>query len=441
MHDGIRVEPRLLNQDKVWALADELEVGYITALGAMLALWSWCYEQRKDGNLSLVPGNLQKMLTRGCHIEEFSGEDFLAAMINTGWVDEVDGELHIHDWPQYAGHGVRSKCKRSLSKQVADAGFGARAKERDGMCCRFCGKAVRAVKTGADALRWHLVDPAKGCTYDNAVVACSACDLLKDGMTLEESGMTLLPEPQTTAFLSPVQTSVQSGDKSGTKAGQKPDNGSDKKKAVVSDPSPPSKDEISISTESITTLLDSNNNRDGSNTDSLLARDVVTPDLKTRDDLERRESVTSSSNGLTHSKLTTDTTSDVSPEIAYVLAELGLEVTSKRRDYIQRSIDKYPQIDPEETVDTYLLWQEDEQAAALAGKKVNGWRPRQPIIHTSTDRMQGWGNQMRMNAKRGRCKRGPEALKLVEQQKQEDDRWAMDLEVLPPSGTRSGTAH
>jgi hypothetical protein len=63
---------------------------------------------------------------------------------------------------------------------------------RDGYRCRYCGKSSRE---GAFIVMEHVVNRGPT-TLENCVTACSSCNRKKGNRTLEESGLTLLPEPE-----------------------------------------------------------------------------------------------------------------------------------------------------------------------------------------------------------------------------------------------------
>ncbi len=64
---------------------------------------------------------------------------------------------------------------------------------RDGNCCQYCGRHVRADEMTVD----HVVPRSQGGknSWENCVIACRRCNSVKGSQGLKESGLYLLREP------------------------------------------------------------------------------------------------------------------------------------------------------------------------------------------------------------------------------------------------------
>ena len=88
---------------KLRSLAKELNCSINEALGLLVGFWLWGLKENTDLD-GKIPDADRKYLARiiaESLDERYTGEQALEAMISTGWLDEVDGDLYIHDWPTW----------------------------------------------------------------------------------------------------------------------------------------------------------------------------------------------------------------------------------------------------------------------------------------------------------------------------------------------------
>jgi DnaD/phage-associated family protein len=113
----VQVDTTLFDHPKTRKLARLLGVGRVTAVGHLVALWSWAARYAIDGDLSNYRGD-PEVIAEGAAWDG-NAELFVNALIlagvgtGAGFVDDVDGRLLLHDWDDYYG--------KLLDRRRADA--------------------------------------------------------------------------------------------------------------------------------------------------------------------------------------------------------------------------------------------------------------------------------------------------------------------------------
>lgn len=114
------------------------------------------------------------------------------------------GTFVIHNfwnWGERAGV-VKTRREHNTRKKnlLGDDFLVAQLIARDGYHCRYCGRVVQKKPEKDTRSRNKLtidhIDPNGGNDIENLAIACLACNVRKNGRTLEESGMALLPCPR-----------------------------------------------------------------------------------------------------------------------------------------------------------------------------------------------------------------------------------------------------
>mgnify|MGYP001591639902 CR=1 FL=1 len=76
-------------------------------------------------------------------------------------------------------------------------------RDRDRDRCRYCGARVNwADRKGRTGATYDHVVPGGGSTLENLVIACRGCNSQKHKQTPEQAGMTMLPEPSGSEYVS-----------------------------------------------------------------------------------------------------------------------------------------------------------------------------------------------------------------------------------------------
>ncbi len=91
----VSVHQQIRDHRKLRDLYRNLDVSRQEALGILVLIWTWAIDNcDEDGKL------LSVTLDDICHAAYWTkGEDRLySALRDTGWIDELDGEMYLHDW-------------------------------------------------------------------------------------------------------------------------------------------------------------------------------------------------------------------------------------------------------------------------------------------------------------------------------------------------------
>lgn len=84
---------------KLRKLAKLVGCSRLEALGALVAIWLWSIKNADESGLiksadrSDIADVISAKLSDG-----YSAKDVVDAMVDSGWIDEVDGDLYLHDW-------------------------------------------------------------------------------------------------------------------------------------------------------------------------------------------------------------------------------------------------------------------------------------------------------------------------------------------------------
>ena len=102
----IKSEQAIASHPKLHMLAKTLEISVPQAIGHIHLLWWWALDYCADGYITRYRDYIPLAA-------QWAGDSevFVKALIEFGWVDEIDNELLIHDWMEYTGklNTVREK--------------------------------------------------------------------------------------------------------------------------------------------------------------------------------------------------------------------------------------------------------------------------------------------------------------------------------------------
>lgn len=102
---------------KTKRLARLLGVSLPAAVGHLHYLWWWALDFAQDGNLSKYDAYDIKDAT----LWEGDENVMLEALVETGFIDEIDEGLFLHDWEEYAGKLLERRAKdRARKREAAD---------------------------------------------------------------------------------------------------------------------------------------------------------------------------------------------------------------------------------------------------------------------------------------------------------------------------------
>lgn len=108
---------------KLRTLSKKIGCSQNEALGMLVKLWLWAINNvKKDGCIvDASPDDVSDIIKAGID-SRYDPDVAVQAMINTGWIDDYDGMLYIHDWDTwqaqwYKAISVREDAARRKRKQ------------------------------------------------------------------------------------------------------------------------------------------------------------------------------------------------------------------------------------------------------------------------------------------------------------------------------------
>jgi len=109
----IKSEQAIASHPKTLMLANRLGISIPQTIGHLHLLWWWALDYCADGYITRYRDYIPMAAQW-----EGDGETFTKALIEFGWVDEIDDELIIHDWMDYTGklETVRQKDRERKRK-------------------------------------------------------------------------------------------------------------------------------------------------------------------------------------------------------------------------------------------------------------------------------------------------------------------------------------
>ncbi|MFP5503361.1 MAG: hypothetical protein ACLGIN_12805, partial [Candidatus Sericytochromatia bacterium] len=108
---------------KLLGLAELLGLDSLIAMAHMISFWFWCFKYAPDGKLTRFTPVVIARAAR------FTGDPdaFFQALVANGFVDEVDGELVVHDWFDHGGTLHRMRAYEAEKKAGQRRGHGMRS--------------------------------------------------------------------------------------------------------------------------------------------------------------------------------------------------------------------------------------------------------------------------------------------------------------------------
>jgi len=96
----IEVHQSLVSHKKTLALCDALAIEPAHAVGHLVCLWTWSIDNAPHGDLTEISaGNI----ARAAGFSPKRAQNFLDALIRSGFLEVVEKRLYIHDFEDYLG--------------------------------------------------------------------------------------------------------------------------------------------------------------------------------------------------------------------------------------------------------------------------------------------------------------------------------------------------
>jgi hypothetical protein len=114
----IELHQTIWTHRKTLKLAPMLGIKEIYAAAHVVKIWTWALDNAQDGDLSDIPR------TSIAKIAEWDGnaDEFVQALINSGWIDSDENGVKIHDWFDYAGRLIEKRQEEADRKKRAREG-------------------------------------------------------------------------------------------------------------------------------------------------------------------------------------------------------------------------------------------------------------------------------------------------------------------------------
>lgn len=99
----IELHEYVWNHPKTVMLSHLLGISKTYAVAHMAKLWTWCIRYAPDGRLHNNSVGIPSEILAESADYNGNAQNFVEALIKSGYVDQTDEGLVIHDWHQYAG--------------------------------------------------------------------------------------------------------------------------------------------------------------------------------------------------------------------------------------------------------------------------------------------------------------------------------------------------
>jgi hypothetical protein len=97
----IKFDTSTSDKPEVWAMACELGIDPDAVVGKLLRVWTWFDDHTEKGNAPIV--------TRALLDRRVGVTGFVTAMINAGWMMEIDGVLSVPNFDRHNGQTAKNR--------------------------------------------------------------------------------------------------------------------------------------------------------------------------------------------------------------------------------------------------------------------------------------------------------------------------------------------
>lgn len=102
---------------KLRGLRKEIKCSEAEALGILTVFWLWA---RKNADIDGLIGNADKSDVANAirpYIDDLDAYNVADALVQHGWLDDVDGKLYVHDWYEWQQYWYSYLDKKERDKQ------------------------------------------------------------------------------------------------------------------------------------------------------------------------------------------------------------------------------------------------------------------------------------------------------------------------------------
>lgn len=114
----LEVHQTLKDHRKTLAAADELEVEPVHMMGMLVSFWLWALDNAPDG---ILAGITSRTIARAAQWKG-DADRFVETLTASGWLENTENGLEIHDWYEYAGKLIdrrKADAERARKKRAA----------------------------------------------------------------------------------------------------------------------------------------------------------------------------------------------------------------------------------------------------------------------------------------------------------------------------------
>lgn len=118
----IEVHQTLPNHRKTIEAAAILDISPVQMIGHLICLWLWALDNAPDGVMYTSRNALRNKMV--ANVSQWDGDPdaFVDALVESGFLNEIDDALELHDWYDYAGKLMETrKANRERQRRYREA--------------------------------------------------------------------------------------------------------------------------------------------------------------------------------------------------------------------------------------------------------------------------------------------------------------------------------
>ncbi len=118
----IEVHQTLPNHRKTLAAAAILDISPVQMIGHLICLWLWALDNAPDGVMYTSRNALRNKMVATVSQWDGDPDAFVDALVESGFLDERDDALEVHDWYDYAGKLMETrKANRERQRRYRES--------------------------------------------------------------------------------------------------------------------------------------------------------------------------------------------------------------------------------------------------------------------------------------------------------------------------------
>lgn len=106
----------LRNHPKLARLCDKTGWSRAEAIGRLHMLWWWCLDYAETGDLTRLSVDSPRTVQDAMEVD-LEPRELLKILVETGWIDQKNDKIIIHDWMLFAGNLYRDRERKRLERK------------------------------------------------------------------------------------------------------------------------------------------------------------------------------------------------------------------------------------------------------------------------------------------------------------------------------------